>query len=116
MPESRWVIADLLRPDRDFADVAWQPFRPGIEIARLYGKGDSGPAAALLRYAPGANVPAHHHPGGEHILVLRGSQRDERGTYRAGTLLVHGPGTRHAVTSDEGCVVLAIWNEPVQFR
>jgi anti-sigma factor ChrR (cupin superfamily) len=85
-------------------------------MARLYGGGDGGPTAALLRYAPGARVPAHLHRGNEHILVLRGSQRDEQGTYEAGTLLAHGVGTGHSVSSDVGCIVLAIWFAPVEIE
>lgn len=87
-----------------------------MEIARIYGDGKEGPAAALLRYAPGAEVPPHAHTGFEHIVVLKGSQRDERGTYGAGSCLIHAEGTQHAVASPEGCVVLALWYSPVAFR
>jgi anti-sigma factor ChrR (cupin superfamily) len=111
----RIALGKLFGAAQDFEGLPWQPFRPGVEIARIYGTGESGPAAALLRYAPGASVPRHAHVDYEHILVLTGSQRDERGVYPAGTLLVHGAGTSHTVASDEGCVVLAIWNAPVQF-
>jgi len=69
---------------------------------------------ALLRYAPGASVPSHVHHGIEHIIVLEGSQRDEGGEHRAGSILVHGPTTRHSVSSETGCVVLAIWERPVE--
>ena len=34
---------------------------------------------------------------------------DDRRRYDAGTLFVSAPGTRHAVISPEGCVVLAVW-------
>jgi hypothetical protein len=93
----------------------------GVAILPLYGRGprgespERGPSAAFLRYSPGASVPAHEHPGYEHILILEGSQRDERGVYPRGTCLVSPPGTRHSVVSDEGCLALAIWNEPVEF-
>jgi len=60
-------------------------------------------------------VPEHQHGDYEHILVLQGSQRDANGCYSAGSLLVSPPGSRHAVTSDEGCVVLAIWAAPIEF-
>ena len=73
------------------------------------------PAAALLRYAPGAAVPAHRHTDYEHILVLRGSQRDADGHYPAGTLLVSPPGSWHAVGSEAGCLVLAIWAGALDF-
>lgn len=99
------------QPDR----LHWQVLRPGVEFHALYGRPGVGPAAALLRYVPGATVPQHHHTGYEHILVLQGSQRDGDGHYPAGTLLVSPPGSRHAVVSDDGCLVLAIWSAPIEF-
>ena len=110
------VIRDLFRADRSpVPEVAWQPFRPGIEIHRLYGDGTTGPSAALLRYAPGASLPLHTHIGYEHILVLRGSQVDAGGEYSAGTLLINPPGTSHAVNSPQGCIVYISWEKPVAF-
>jgi anti-sigma factor ChrR (cupin superfamily) len=53
--------------------------------------------------------------GLETILVLEGSQSDERGTYDAGTLVFNPAGTVHRVWSDEGCVVLIQWAKPVEF-
>lgn len=94
---------------------------PGVEILHLYGAEDANtgsakqkPAAALIRYQPGAKVPPHHHPGYEHIIVLEGAQADELGEYPKGTCVMNPPGTRHAVTSADGCLVLAIWNQPVE--
>ena len=94
---------------------SWQPFREGIEQVPLHEATPSGLRAALLRYAAGARVPAHEHVGYEYILVLEGAQEDERGCYPAGTLLVNPPGSRHAVRSAGGCVVLAIWERAVRF-
>lgn len=99
-----------LQPDK----LAWQPFRPGVEIYPLY-KCDQGCSAALLRYSPGSAVPAHEHTGYEHILVLSGAQADEKHIYRKGTLVISPPGTSHSITSTGGCIVLAIWEKPVQF-
>jgi anti-sigma factor ChrR (cupin superfamily) len=97
------------------ADGEFLPFRPGIEIRVLFGTpGSGGPAAALLRYQPGAGVPAHEHPGHELICVLSGSQSDERGTHPAGTILVNAPGSHHTVTSADGCLVLVVWERPVE--
>lgn len=95
--------------------LAWHPFHPGIEIHRLYGGHDDGPAAALLRYQPGAEAPVHMHEGIEHILVLHGAQEDEHGHYAAGSLLISPRGSIHHVRSLGGCVVLAIWQRPVRF-
>jgi anti-sigma factor ChrR (cupin superfamily) len=88
--------------------------RPGVEILKLAGSGD-GPTAALLRYAAGARVPAHLHRGFEVIYVLSGAQSDERGTYSAGTLVVNRSGDRHSVWSDEGCLVLIVWETSIEF-
>lgn len=111
---SALVFGELLAGRYDPAQVQWQPFRPGVEIARLYGGAPNEASAALLRYAPKAQVPRHIHHGYEHILVLSGSQRDDNGVYSAGTLVISEPGSSHAITSDEGCVVLAIWERPVE--
>ena len=59
-------------------------------------------------------MPKHLHRGIEHILVLEGAQRDDGGEHRVGSILVHGPGTTHSVSSEHGCVVLAIWERPVE--
>jgi anti-sigma factor ChrR (cupin superfamily) len=114
MSLTRMSISALFGEGADYTRFAWEPFREGVEIARLYGGASEGPAMALLRYAPGARVPKHLHRGLEHILVLSGAQRDEGGEHRVGSLLVHGPGTTHSVTSEQGCVVLAIWERPVE--
>ncbi len=98
---------------RDPAGLAWQPFRAGIEVSWLYRNGDHGPAAAFLRYAPGAGVPHHLHAGYEHVMVLQGSQSDHNGRHSAGALVINPPGTSHEVVSDEGCIVLIIWERPI---
>ncbi|MEM7024242.1 MAG: cupin domain-containing protein [Pseudomonadota bacterium] len=95
--------------------LTFTPFREGIEIHRIYGDGVTGPAAAVLRYQPGAGAPLHEHLGFEHIVMLDGIQRDERGAYGAGTMVVNPPGSRHRVWSDEGCIALLIWEKPVRF-
>jgi anti-sigma factor ChrR (cupin superfamily) len=96
-------------------DLVWEPFRPGVDRHVIYDCGPQGPMAALLRYEPRTSIPPHEHEGFEHILVLRGSQEDDRGRYEAGTLVVNPPGTRHHVRSSDGCTVLAIWEKPVRF-
>jgi anti-sigma factor ChrR (cupin superfamily) len=62
----------------------------------------------------GRAVPHHGHPGHEQILVLSGSQSDERGHYPAGTLVVNPPGSSHTVNSAEGCLVLIVWEAGVR--
>ena len=93
-------------------NLDFEPFREGIEIAHLL-KGE--PAIAVLRYQPGATVPRHIHDGAETVLVLDGSQTDERGTYWAGSLVINTEGSSHDVVSHDGCVVLVQWTKPIRF-
>ena len=109
------VVPDLKEVAAHPERLDWQPLHPGIDIHRLYDAGPGGAAAAYLRYRPGARLPRHSHVALEHILVLAGSQEDERGRYRAGALVVNPPGTAHNVSSAEGCIVLALWERPVRF-
>jgi anti-sigma factor ChrR (cupin superfamily) len=109
------VLADLASIPRRLDEFAWEPLGPGVEVSPLHRDSAGHIKLALLRYAPGATVPEHFHTGMEYIQILAGSQQDERGVYQAGTLLVSFPGTRHSVASPEGCVVLAVWETPVQF-
>jgi anti-sigma factor ChrR (cupin superfamily) len=97
------ILQDLFQLVQQEAHTfTWEPFRPGVEIYRLYGDGETGPAAALLKYAPGAKVPHHVHSGYEHIMVLSGSQQDDKGQYQPGTLVINSPGSHHSVTSEDG--------------
>jgi quercetin dioxygenase-like cupin family protein len=109
----RIVVTGLFDADAHDHRV-WEPFRAGIEVSWIY-RADNTASAALLRYEPGASVPEHVHDDLEHILVLSGEQSDANGTYPAGTCLIHGNGTRHAVHSRTGCIVLAVWAKPVRF-
>lgn len=92
-------------------DMPFEFFRDGVEICTLR---DSDPSVALLRYAPGARVPRHRHRGLESILVLEGTQIDDRGAYPAGSLMLNPEGSVHSVWSDTGCVVLIQWERPVE--
>ena len=94
----------------------YQPLRPGVDILYLYKDETSGASSALLRYQPGAEVPAHRHAGYEHVLVLAGAQMDERGTYSAGMFVINPPGSSHRVWSPEGCLVLIVWQLAVEFE
>lgn len=113
--EQATAFAELLQRAGRPELLDWWALRPGVAYHALYGRPGQGPAAALLRYASGAEVPVHEHSGYEYILVLEGVQEDVRGRYPPGTLVVNPPGSRHAVRSVEGCIVLAIWERPIRF-
>ena len=116
VPPSHLVISDLLKRAPELKnEPGWEYFREGISVRWLYQEPNNGPAAALLNYQPGAAVPRHEHQGYEHILVLDGSQSDELGRYPAGTLVINRPGSSHPVISQEGCVVLIIWERGIKF-
>lgn len=112
---ARIEFTELLKIASRQDEIAWEPFRDGVEIHRLYGDGIAGPSAALLRFSKDGKVPLHEHGGYEHILVLAGSQRDNNGVAGAGTLIINPPGTRHSIVSEVGCIVLAIYERPVTF-
>jgi len=96
-------------------EIPWQPFQDGVDIHRLYGNGVTGPTAALIRFRAGGKISLHEHTGHEHVIVLTGSERDQNSSIRTGTLVINPPGTQHSVVSDAGCIVLAIYESPVNF-
>ena len=69
------------------------------------GPEEAGQVTSIVRYAPGAQFPAHDHPDGEEILVLEGTFSDEHGDWPAGTYLLNPEGFRHAPFSKEGCLL-----------
>jgi anti-sigma factor ChrR (cupin superfamily) len=91
----------------------WQPFREGVQIARICSSPDNGPSTAFLKYQSGASVPQHTHAGYEHIFILKGSQVDRSGEHGPGTVIINPPGSSHKVMSPGGCIVMIIWDKPV---
>ena len=104
------ILKDLL--SGGWSQLSFAPFREGIAISSLL---EGCPAIAVLRYDPGARVPLHEHTGAETIIVLEGAQSDEKGTYVKGDMVINPTGSRHSVWTDDGCVVLLHWAEPVRF-
>src|SRR5260221_3673865 len=109
------VIASLGKILDTLGTSGWESLHPGVHFHWLYRDGEHGAAAAVIRFEPGARVPAHEHCGFEHIFVLQGSQTDENGKLNSGGLMVHAPGTRHSIFSEEGCLVLAIYEKRPEF-
>jgi len=88
----------------DANEGSWHKLLPGIDRKVLHE--EAGVMSYLLRFAPGAVLPAHRHPVDEECVVLQG-------TIRIGTLVL-GPGGYHRVprdvldadsTTDDGCVI-----------
>ena len=100
----------------DWSDrIAWRPFQDGVDICRLHGDGRTGPTTALIRFRQASKIPLHQHTGAEHILILAGSQRDQNTSAAAGTLMINPAGSAHSVVGEAGCIVLAIYERPVEF-
>ena len=114
-PQQVLRLNDLFQISNWQHTLPWTTFREGVDFYRLYGGNAGGPSAALLLYHPGARVELHEHVGYEHIFVLSGSHVDENSGSETGTLIVNPPGTRHSVLTEGGCIVLAIYEKPVQF-
>lgn len=84
---------------------------PGIEWHLLERVGTEGTrATSVVRYAPGAQLAASTHDGGEEIFVIAGTLSDETGDWPAGSYLRNPPGSRHAPFSREGCLLFVkLW-------
>ena len=102
------VNADLNeRVVLDTQAIAWQASPlPGVERRPLERfAAESGRATSIVRYAPGSAFSRHQHPAGEEILVLDGVFADEHGDYPAGYWLKNPPGSSHAPSSPQGCLL-----------
>jgi anti-sigma factor ChrR (cupin superfamily) len=115
------TITGLFNLENEALDVAFEtmnvPGRTGVEIHSLYSTketGPGGPAAAIVRYLPGATVKRHRHPGYELIFVLDGKLTNDGGTHGPGTLEILDPNSTHELHSEGGCTFLVVWEQPVQ--
>ena len=95
--------------------LKWEHLFPRVSVHWFYHHDEHGPAAGLIRFKPGGRVPLHEHQGFEHIFVLHGSQTDENGILKAGGFMIHAPGTCHSIISQEGCLVLAVYERRARF-
>ncbi|MDH3658652.1 MAG: cupin domain-containing protein [Alphaproteobacteria bacterium] len=77
--------------------------RPGVDVLPLHQFETE--SVRMLRFAPGARLEPHDHPGGEEIFVLEGSFEDEHGRYETGAWIRNPPGSRHEARSEEGCLL-----------
>ena len=89
------------------ATLPWVPSpAPGVHRRMLARIGEEqAQATSIVRYAAGSAFPRHEHPGGEEILVLEGIFEDEHGAYPPGAYLRNPPGSGHAPSSADGCVI-----------
>jgi anti-sigma factor ChrR (cupin superfamily) len=101
-----------------YADSDALPWRPtpydGVTWKKLRHDPGSGASAVLLRFEPGARYGRHRHPAGEEYLVLDGALEDGGRRWGAGAYVHHAPGSVHAPSSREGCVVYVTLAAPIE--
>ncbi|MEB3323255.1 MAG: dimethylsulfonioproprionate lyase family protein [Synechococcaceae cyanobacterium] len=99
----------------DSAALPWRPTPyPGIAWKKLRYDAAAGASAVLLRFEPGARYGRHRHPAGEQYLVLAGSLEDGGRRWGEGAYVHHPPGSVHAPSSAEGCVVYVTLGAPIE--
>ena len=98
-------------------EMKWTPVTslPGAEIALLEGPlNRAGPITARIKFPANYRLPAHTHPGIEHVTVLSGTfhmglgdKLDLKKTtpLKAGAFAIMQPGTRHFAWTDEETIV-----------
>jgi len=85
-------------------EQGWQPLRQGVEIKPLHVVGER--ISMLVRFQPGATVPAHPHGLGEECLMLEGDLFLGDVLLRAGEFQFAPAGTGHeGLLSDVGCLL-----------
>ena len=89
----------------DTGQADWQDGGPGRRVLPLYGEAGYPESTRLVRLAPGTRLPPHDHPGGEEVFVLEGGFEDEFGRYGQGHWLRMPAGSRHRVSSGQGCLM-----------
>lgn len=88
----------------DSTKTPWQAGpAPGIKVLPLHQFGDE--QVSLIRFAPGAVVPARAPAHGEEILVFEGELKDEAGIYPKNSWLRSPGSARPALHSPSGCVI-----------
>ncbi len=95
-PESAAVVVRA-------TETGWLPGpAPGVQIRLLHKK-----RTMLVRLAPGARVPVHHHDLSEQCLVIEGTVTDGDITVSAGDYVFMPAGTTHSeLWSERGCTFL----------
>ncbi|MEU3221578.1 cupin domain-containing protein [Streptomyces sp. NPDC006976] len=117
------VIRNVFRSGFSLEDLDWvswvEPGRTGVDHYPLWGPDGAEEVSVglLLRFPAGAHGDFHEHLGHELMLVLDGTLDHSDGrSFVKGDLIVEGPGTRHQMSSAEGCTVLAIRTRPAAPR
>jgi putative transcriptional regulator len=109
-------LAPLLGENLD--SVAWRRLAPGVWHYPIpLSKGARG-NLRLVKVAPGKELPDHGHTGEELTLLLRGSYRDEIGTFKPGDIADLDDEVEHRPIADAmtGCICLIASEKKARFK
>ena len=98
-------------------DMAWEPTEwPGItrKVLEFVNHPRMGRETALLKFAPGAALPATVLTERMDLFVVHGSCGDEHGSYGTHTFVRNQPGLRMTLSSPEGCELYVKWRVPIR--
>lgn len=94
----------------DVDSLPWKPTPyPGVEMKILLRNEASGLMTALVKWAPGAELPMHEHIEIEQSFLLDGSLEDEEGLFTAGNFVWRPAGSQHVARAPNGALVLAMF-------
>ena len=103
------VLARTRAPYTLFAEEgrAWLPSGvPGVDLCQLWLDATNERQTILIRMAAGAELPHHEHGGKEECYVIRGDLHDGDLLLRTGDYIRFELGTRHSISSRDGCLLL----------
>ena len=101
------------------SQIEWEPLAEPdaegifVKILQFDKKAKRAPTF-LLKLEAGATYPVHNHPAGEEIFVIEGDIRLCKNHLYTGGYLYTAPNGKHAVRSENGCVVLVKTPEAVE--
>lgn len=103
------ALAEAPRGEVDVSAYDWTEIAPGIRAVDV--RNDDDIQSRLIWADAGAVHPRHRHVGEEDVLVLKGTLRDERGTYGPGEICRSRRGEIHSesVTADGECICFAVY-------
>lgn len=98
-------------------EMAWESTEwPGIsrKVLEFVNHPRMGRETALLKFAPGAAMPASVLADRVDVFVVEGAFTDEQGSYGTHTFIRNQPGTNFTPASAEGCVLYMKWRVPIR--
>jgi anti-sigma factor ChrR (cupin superfamily) len=97
-------------------DLPWEQTKfPGVEVKTLIIDKETGLLTCLLRMAPGAVLPDHEHVLVEQTYVMEGRLVDPDCDVGPGEFVWRPAGSRHAASTPEGGLMLAMFQVPNRF-